>query len=135
MSYLETLRRAMKEISATGGASEKGPERSLVENEINEINEIRGNGPQIPALKPSRNASLFDLQFPLGYQGLPRAQVEMAKTIQDKLGITEPLLRKYNVLAWIRTHLQYLSLNHGPLYEALVAEQRRLRVILDEDRP
>lgn len=38
-----------------------------------------------------RGTSLYDLPFPLGYGDLPKAQVEAAEVINDKLGIVEPV--------------------------------------------
>ena len=51
-------------------------------------------------------AESCDLPFPIGYGGLPTAQVETANAVMDKFGIADPVLRKYNVLSWIRGFYQ-----------------------------
>ena len=76
----------------------------------------------------------FRLPFPIGYKGLPRAQVEAAEVINQKMGISDPVHRKYNVLAWVRNHYQFLGQNYGESYEAIVEEEKRLGEILDEDQ-
>ena len=38
--------------------------------------------------------------------GLPKAQVEAAEAINEKFGITDPVHRRYNVLAWVRGYFQ-----------------------------
>jgi hypothetical protein len=75
--------------------------------------------------------SWFDLPFPLGYEGLPRAQAEAAEIVNDKFGIKDPLHRKYNVLSWIRGYYQDRGENSGEHYEAIKQEQLRLGQILD----
>jgi hypothetical protein len=74
--------------------------------------------------------SLFDLPFPLGYGGLPQAQVEAAQIVNDKFGIKDPVYRKYNVLSWLRGYYQDRGENHGECYEAIKQEQLRLSEIL-----
>jgi hypothetical protein len=74
--------------------------------------------------------SLFALPFPIGYGGLPQAQVEAAEVVNDKLGIKDPVHRKYNVLSWVRGHYQDRGENHGECYEAIKQEQLRLSAIL-----
>ena len=74
-----------------------------------------------------------ELSFPIGIGGLPRAQVEAAETVMAQWGITDPVLRKYNVLSWVRGYYQDRRENHGEHYEALKAEQLRLGRILDPD--
>ena len=74
-----------------------------------------------------------ELPFPIGIGGQPRAQVEAAETVMAQWGITDPVLRKYNVLSWVRGHYQDRGENHGEHYEALKAEQIRLGRILDPD--
>ena len=49
----------------------------------------------------------------------------------DKWDITDPILRKYNVLSWVRGYYQDRGENHGEHYEALKLEQLRLGRILD----
>ena len=77
---------------------------------------------------------LIDLPWPIGYGGLPLAQVEMVEAVMDKWGVTDPILRKYNVLAWVRGYFQDREENHGPFYSAICAEQNRLGGILRRDR-
>ena len=74
---------------------------------------------------------LIELPFPIGYSGLPSAQVEIAEAVMDKWDIADPVLRKYNILCWVRGHYQDLGENHGEQYEALKQEQIRLGRILD----
>jgi hypothetical protein len=74
---------------------------------------------------------LLHLPFPLGYGGLPQAQVEAAEVINDKLGIKDPVHRKYNVLSWVRGYFQDIGENHGECYQAIKQEQLRLGQILD----
>ena len=49
----------------------------------------------------------------------------------DKWDITDPILRKYNVLSWVRGYYQDRGENHGEHYAALKLEQLRLGRILD----
>jgi hypothetical protein len=79
----------------------------------------------------NRGTELTDLPFPIGYGGLPRAQVEMAEAVMDDWGVTDPILRKYNVLSWVRGYYQDVGENHGEHYEILKGEQARLGDILD----
>ena len=67
-----------------------------------------------------------------GYVGLPKAQVEMAETVNDKYGITDSDHRRYNVLSWVRGYYQFRNENHGDHYEAILHEFKRLSRILDE---
>ncbi len=62
---------------------------------------------------------------------LPKAEIERVDAVMDRLGITDPLLRKYNALAWIRGYYQALGENQGKVYEAIVGEQLRLGRILE----
>jgi hypothetical protein len=84
-------------------------------------------------LRTFLETSVEDLPFPMGYGGLPMTQVELAEVINDKFGITDPVHRKYNVLAWVRGYYQDRAEDHGDLYEAIKREQQRLGEILDED--
>jgi hypothetical protein len=77
-----------------------------------------------------RKTSSFDLPFPIGYGGLPKAQVEAAEVINNKLGINDPVVRKYNVLSWVRGHYVDLGQNHGEHYGAIKREQQRLGQLL-----
>jgi hypothetical protein len=81
-------------------------------------------------LERCNQASFFDLPFPLGYGGLPRAQVEAAEAINNKLGIKDPVQRKYNVLSWVRGYYQDRGENYSEHYQAIKAEQLRLSEIL-----
>ena len=74
--------------------------------------------------------SQFALPFPMGYGGLPHAQVEAAEVINDKLGIKDPVHRKYNVLSWVRGYYQDRGENYGEHYQAIKQEQLRLGEIL-----
>jgi hypothetical protein len=49
----------------------------------------------------------------------------------DKRGVTDPILRKYNVLSWVRGYYQDVGENHGEHYEVLKGEQARLGDMLD----
>jgi len=64
--------------------------------------------------------------------GLPKAQVEAAEAINEKFGITDPVHRRYNVLAWVRGYFEDRGENHGYRYEALKKAQQRLSGILEE---
>ena len=92
--------------------------------------EARQNKAEIVA-RLRRRTELMDLPFPIGYGGLPLAQVEMAEAVMDKWGVTDPILRKYNVLSWVRGYYQDVGENHGEHYEVLKVEQARLGEILD----
>jgi hypothetical protein len=74
-----------------------------------------------------------DLPFPLGYGGLPKAQVEVAEVINEKFGITDPVLRKFNVLAWVLGYYQERGEVGSNWYKAVRKEQQHLAEILDED--
>ena len=93
--------------------------------------EVRQNKAEIVA-RLRRRTKLIDLPFPIGYGGLPLAQVEMAEAVMDKWGVTDPILRKYNVLSWVRGYYQDVGENHGGHYEALKREQSRMGGILDQ---
>ena len=67
--------------------------------------EVRQNKAEIVA-RLRRRTKLIDLPFPIGYGGLPLAQVEMAEAVMDKWGVIDPMLRKYNVLSWVRGYYQ-----------------------------
>ena len=73
--------------------------------------EVRQNKAEIVA-RLRRRIELIDLPFPIGYGGLPLAQVEMAEAVMDKWGVTDPILRKYNVLSWVRGY--YQDVGGGP---------------------
>ena len=92
--------------------------------------EVRQNKAEIVA-RLRRRTELIDLPFPIGYGGLALAQVEMAEAVMDKWGVTDPILRKYNVLSWVRGYYQDVGENHGGHYEVLKGEQVRLGDILD----
>ena len=79
----------------------------------------------------SGKASSFDLPFPIGCGGLPKAQVEAAEAVNDKLGVNDPVHRKYNVLSWVRGYYQDRGENHGERYESIKEEHQRLGQILD----
>ena len=72
-----------------------------------------------------------ELPWPISCSELPKAEVERVDAVMDRLGITEPILRKYNTLAWIRGYYQALGENQGKVYEAIVGEQLRLGRILE----
>ena len=57
-----------------------------------------------------------ELPRPICCSELPKAEVERVDAVMDRLGITDPLLRKYNVLAWIRGYYQDLGENQGKVY-------------------
>ena len=78
-------------------------------------------------------AALFDLPFPTGFGGLPKTQVETAELVNDRFEITDPVHRRYNVIAWVRGYYQDRGENHGELYEVIKLEQQRLGQILDQN--
>ena len=94
------------------------------------VQEVRKHKGEIIAVL-NRSTELADLPFPIGYGGLPLAQVELAQALMDKWGVTDPILRKYNVLSWVRGYYQDVGENHGEHYEVLKGEQARLGDILD----
>jgi len=67
------------------------------------------------------------------FGGLPTAQVEMAVAWLDKVGVRDPIPRKYNVLSWVRSHLQWNGKNQGAQYEAIRKEQQRLGDLLGRE--
>jgi hypothetical protein len=83
-----------------------------------------------PGQDEMSNKTLFALPFPMGYGGLPQAQVEAAEIVNDKFGIKDPVHRKYNVLSWVRGYYQDRGENCGEHYQAIKAEQLRLSEIL-----
>ena len=106
-------------------------------HEINEASPTEGAWASQPASDPTAvppkilSLDLFDLPFPTGYDGLPRAQVEMALAWLDKVGVTDPALLRYNVMSWVRSYLQWHGQNRGELYEGIKSEQLRLGRIID----
>ena len=84
-----------------------------------------------PVVEKAALTTDYDLPFPIGYDGLPRAQVEMAPAWLGKVGVTDPILHKYNVMSWVRRRLQWNGQNRDGLYEASKGEQFRLGRILD----
>jgi hypothetical protein len=92
--------------------------------------EVRQNKAEI-VIRLQRHTELIDLPVPIGYGGLPLAQVEMAEAMMDNWGVHDPILRKYNVLSWVRGYYQDVGKNHGEHYEVLKGEQVRLEDILD----
>ena len=75
----------------------------------------------------------LELPFPLGYEGLPIAQVEAAEGVNGRLGVSDPVHRKYNVLTWVQGYYEDRDENHGPYYEAVKQEKQRLGKILDQE--
>ena len=79
------------------------------------------------------NDCYLGLPFPIGYAGLPMAQVEAAEAVNGRLGITDPVRRKYNVLTWVLGYYQDRDENNGTHYEAVKSEKRRIGKILEQD--
>lgn len=75
----------------------------------------------------------LDLPFPIGYTGLPMAQVEAAEAVNGRLGITDPVLRKYNVLTWVQGYYQDRGENRGAHHQAIEQEKQRIGKILEQD--
>lgn len=73
------------------------------------------------------------LPFPIGLGGLPLAQVEAAEAVNGRLGVSDPVHRKYNVLTWVQGYYEDRDEIHGPYYEAVKQEKQRLGKILDQD--
>ena len=130
MDYLETIRQLFPDrdqdednrqipspISPLPRQSAIEAEVVYVENELNEKSPIGDE----------RDIDPIDLVL-----SLPKAQVEMAETVNDKFGITDPDHRRYNVLSWVRGYYQFRDQNHGEHYEAILHEFKRLSRILDE---
>jgi len=72
-----------------------------------------------------------ELPWPICCSELPKAEVARVDKVMDRLGITDPILRRYNALAWIRGYYQALGENQGEVYEAIVGEQLRMGRILE----
>ena len=104
-----------------------GPKGALT-SELREA--IAENRTEIIAVL-NQTTGLTDLPFPVGYGGLPLAQVQAAEAVMDGLKITDLVLRKHNMLAWVRGYYRDHGENHGDRYEALTQEQRRLSRILE----
>jgi hypothetical protein len=88
-----------------------------------------------PGQDETSNKTLFALPFPLGYGGLPQAQVEAVEIVNDKFGIKDPIHRKYNVLSWVRGYYQDRGENYSEHYKAIKPEQLRLSEILRGGQP
>ncbi|MDA1270670.1 MAG: hypothetical protein O3A93_05355 [Chloroflexi bacterium] len=93
-----------------------------------------------PRLPIDSNAQGYELNeinelSPGAYGGLPPAQVEAAEALMNRWGVTDPVLRKYNVLSWVRGYYQDRGENQGDHYEAIKREQARLGRILDPQHP
>ena len=104
-----------------------GPKGALT-SELREA--IAENRTEIIAVL-NQATGLIDLPFPAGCGGLPLAQVQAAEAVMDGLKITDPVLRKHNVLVWVLGYYQDRGENHGEGYEALTQEQQRLSRILE----
>jgi hypothetical protein len=97
------------------------------------MEKLRRHKSELRAYMQYRQETLSSsLPFPLGCGGFPTAQVEAAEAINDKFGITDPLHRRYNVLAWVQGYYQDRRENRGNFYEAIKQEQQRLGRILDQ---
>ena|SRR5918996_2588975 len=55
---------------------------------------------------PSTLSTFVDLPFPLGNGGLAPVQVEMADRHNTRLGVSDPVQRRLNVLFWLYQHYQ-----------------------------
>lgn len=88
---------------------------------------VREHKPELMEYLKARGADGYLAEAPI-----PAAQIEMAETVNDKLGITDLDHRRYNVLSWARGYYQDRYENHGEQYDALKREQMRLSRILDE---
>ena len=56
-----------------------------------------------------RRTELIDLPWPVGYGGLPADEVQSAESNNDRLGITDPVQRRLNVLSWMRCYYRDLG--------------------------
>lgn len=126
----------LRQVQAHGGAI--WPDGNRLELEVPEgfpddvIEALKQRKDEI--LTHLRGSGLMKLPFPIGYTGLPLGQVEAAIAWLDKVGCKDEVLRKYQVVSWVRSHLQWQEQNHGELYEAIKREQTRLGCILDSDK-
>ena len=64
-----------------------------------------------------------ELPWPICWSELPEAEVKRVDAVMDRLGITEPILRKYNALALIRGYYQALGENQGKVAQGLRARR------------
>ena len=87
---------------------------------------MRSDSLKFPAFMGNQRAAQRKIPKPLVY-----AQVQAAEAVMDGLKITDPVLRKHNVLVWVRGYYQDRGDNHGEWYEALTQEQQRLSRILE----
>jgi hypothetical protein len=60
--------------------------------------------------------------------------VEVAEVINNKFGITDPVHRKFNVLAWVLGYYQERGEVGSEWYKAVRKEQQRLGEILGKGR-
>lgn len=51
-----------------------------------------------------RRTELIDLPWPVGYGGLPAEEVARAEATNDRLGVTDPVDRRLNVMMWLWSH-------------------------------
>jgi hypothetical protein len=58
--------------------------------------------------------------------------VEVTEVINDKFGITDPVHRKYNVLAWVLGYYQERREISNEWYAVVRKEQQRLGEILSK---
>ena len=64
------------------------------------VQELTENKPEIIEYI-AEHSSAMDLPWPLGYGGLPNAEVAKAERYNDRQGFTDPVDRKLNVLSWM----------------------------------
>ena len=87
-----------------------------------------GNG----RLRTQRTVTVVEHSLSSDYDNVAfEEQLMRQANINEEFGITDPVHRRYNVLAWVRGYFQDRGENHGHRYEALKQAQIRLSEILE----
>ena len=136
MSDLQELLQRAHDLGArfkfvAGRVQVKGPS-PLPEQLMAELREHKSEV-QSYLTEQGANDCYLGLPFPIGYAGLPMAQVEAAEAVNGRLGITDPVRRKYNVLTWVQGYYQDRGEIRSAHYQAIEQEKQRIGKILEQD--
>ena len=106
MKVVELLDRA-EELGATFTLPEPGrlyvsASEALPDDLVQELTE---NKPVLIEYIRHR-AEFIDLPWPLGYGGLPQEEVAKAERDNDRIGMTDKVDRRLNVLSWMRCYFR-----------------------------
>ena len=88
------------------------------------LDDLRECKAEVVAHLTSR-AGLIDLPFPIGYGGLPAVEVARAEASNTRLGITDPVEQRLNVLSWMRGYFHDMGDANGSGKTHYVAESPR----------